>query len=154
MSDPKLAFGLRHADQADYEEIAEIWHSSASLEGVSPPIMPTLADLRARVDVEIEKGWSVTVAIADSGLIGVSAVNVQEAVLDQLFVRPDVIGSGVGLALLQNSMRSMPDGFILHTASTNLHARKFYERRGLSFMHEGSHPRTGHLVCYYGWSPG
>lgn len=49
---------LRPSIQADYDAIAEIWHSSASLPGVGPPIMPTENELRERVELEFAAGWS------------------------------------------------------------------------------------------------
>lgn len=39
---------LRSLIGNECDAIAEIWHSSASLEGVGPLVMPTLSELRAR----------------------------------------------------------------------------------------------------------
>lgn len=145
------AFELRPAIGADRDSIAEIWHSSASLPGVGPPVMPTARELRERVDLEFAAGWTVTVAANGSDIAGFAAIKPREAILDQLFVRPDRIGGGVGTALLAHSKLAMPEGFTLFTASSNMKARRFYEEAGLAFIRDDAHPRTGHPVTYYCW---
>jgi putative acetyltransferase len=114
--------------------------------------MPTLDELRERVDLEFAAGWSATVAVRDDDVIGFVAIKPNEAVLDQLFVRPGSIGGGVGQALLAHSKTVMPKGFTLFTRSANTKARRFYEKSGLIFLRNDKHPRTGDPVTYYGWN--
>ncbi|MBW9116476.1 GNAT family N-acetyltransferase [Rhizobium cauense] len=147
-------FKLRPSVEDDYDAIAEIWHSSASLPGVGPPIMPTENELRERVDLEFAAGWSVTVAVRENDLIGFVAIKPKEAVLDQLFVRPGSIGAGVGQALLAHSVVAMPKGFTLFTRSGNAKARRFYEKAGLVWLRDDVHPCTGDLIACYGWKVG
>jgi ribosomal protein S18 acetylase RimI-like enzyme len=144
---------LRPATYIDHDSIAEVWHASASLQGVGPPEMPTVADLRRRVDAEMASEWKVTVADQSGDVIGFAAIKPNDAVLDQLFVQPGLIGGGLGRALLEHCMRAMPHGFTLHTASSNNRACKFYEKAGLRFLRYDAHPRTGHPVSYYSWNP-
>lgn len=146
------AYELRPSIEADNDAIAEVWHTSASLPGVGPPVIPSLAELRERVDREFATGWRVTLAVSDSGLLGFVAIKVHQAVLDQLFVRPASLGLGIGRALLQDAMAAMPNGFTLFTRSTNARARRFYESAGLVFLRAQAHPRTGDPVIYYGWN--
>lgn len=146
------AYQLRPAIEADHDAIAEIWHSSASLPGVGPLIMPAEAELRERVTAEFAGGWNVTVAVREGELLGFLAIEPHEAVLAELFVRPISIGSGVGRALLAHAMAAMPQGFTLITRSTNLRARDFYERAGLVALRDDKHPRTGDPVICYGWN--
>lgn len=145
-------YRLRPATSDDHDAIAEIWHSSASLPGVGPPVMPTLGELRRRVNEEITAGWKVTVAEQNSAIVGFAAVKPNDAILDQLFVRPGHIGSGLGRALLKCCQEQMPAGFTLHTASSNEKARQFYERAGMRILRQDFHPRTGHPVTYYVWN--
>jgi ribosomal protein S18 acetylase RimI-like enzyme len=142
---------LRGALTTDLDAVAELWHSSANLPGAGPPVMPTLQELRARLDKELASGWKLILAIREGEVVGMLALKPAISVLDQLFVRPSHIGTRVGKILLQHAKIEMPNGFTLHTASTNQRARLFYEKEGLAFLREGSHPRTGHPVSYYGW---
>ncbi|WP_027169601.1 N-acetyltransferase [Mesorhizobium sp. WSM3224] len=146
-------FIIRPASAADHGQIAEVWHSSASLPTVGPPTMPTLEDLRRRVDIEFSAGWDVTVAARNSEIIGFVAVTPPEAVLSELFVRPDSLGAGIGRALLQHAMLAMPSGFTLFTRSGNIKARRFYEKAGLTFLRDDLHPRNRDPVTHYGWIP-
>jgi ribosomal protein S18 acetylase RimI-like enzyme len=114
--------------------------------------MPTLSELRERVDLEFASGWNVTVAVRENDVIGFVAIKPSEAVLDQLFVRPGSTGGGLGQALLAHAMTAMPNGFTLFTRSANARARRFYEKAGLIFLRDDAHPRTGDPVTYYGWN--
>lgn len=144
---------IRIARPADFDAVAEVWHESASQPGVGPPSMPTKVELRKRVEIEAYRRWLLLVATFDNKIVGLLALKMKERVLDQLFVHPSQFGKGLGLKLFDRAKAELPLGFTLHTASTNIRARKFYEREGLIFVREGSHPRTGHPVSYYVWKP-
>ena len=139
----------RPAEIRDYDDIADVWHQGASLPGVGPAV--TKDALRARLEVEIANGWSVTVLEFDQGIVGFLAVNTHAKLLAQLFVRPDHIGSGFGRHLLLLAKQQMPTGFSLSTAATNESARSFYEHSGLKLTGLGQHPRRTHEICYYAW---
>lgn len=143
---------FRPADESDDDAIASIWHSSASLPGVGPADMPPEADLRQRVDRELAAGWRVTVAVREGDIIGFVAIKPKEALLCELFIRPDSLGAGIGRALLEWAKAAMPEGFTLYTRSTNLNARRFYEKMGLVETRQGAHPRTGEPITFYGWN--
>jgi ribosomal protein S18 acetylase RimI-like enzyme len=148
------AYELRPAGEADYDAIAEIWHSSASLPGVGPASIPSEAELRQRVELEFASGWSVTVAVRGNLVVGFVAIKPGEAVLSELFVRPRSLGEGIGRRLLAHAIAAMPNGFTLFTRSSNVRARRFYEREGLTLLRDGTHPRAGDPITYYGWNAG
>ena len=152
MTTPPQLTELRAARSTDLDSVAQVWHASASLPGVGPPIMPTVQQLRERVDTELASGWTLTVAISDGEITGMLAIRLATSVVEQLFVRPSHIGKQIGKALLQDAMNSMPDGFTLFTATTNRRAQAFYERQGLVFLRDGPDPRKGHPVSFYGWN--
>ncbi|WP_080761241.1 GNAT family N-acetyltransferase [Rhizobium rhizogenes] len=152
MNAGKQACRLRPSITADYDAIAEVWHSSASLSGVGPLVMPTKAELRERVELEFAAGWNVTVAVRANEIVGFVAIEPNKAVLAELFVRPASIGSGIGWALLAHAMTVMPQGFTLITRSSNTRARNFYERAGFIALRHDKHPRTGDPVICYGWN--
>lgn len=143
---------LRPAIETDHDAIAEIWHGSASLPGVGPLVMPAEAEMRERVAAEFAGGWNVTVAVCADQIVGFVAIEPDQAVLAELFVRPASIGSGIGRALLAHAMRSMPQGFTLITRSANMRARHFYEKAGLVALRDDKYPRTGDPVICYGWN--
>jgi putative acetyltransferase len=145
-------YELRPAREADYDSIAVIWHDSASLPGVGPAVMPTVAEMRDRIDAGIVAGWVVTVAVREAKVIGFAAIKPREAALAELFIRPGELGAGIGRALLAHSMETMPKGFTLYTRATNSRARRFYEKAGLVFLRDDVHPSSGDPVVYYGWN--
>lgn len=144
---------LRPATAADYDAIAAIWHSSASLPGVGPAKLPSLEQLRARVDVEIAAGWQVTVAEASGEIIGFLAVKPAAAILDQLFMHPEARGLGLGRLLLDAAKAQMPNGFTLFTRPGNTPARRFYEKHDLVHLRDELHPVFGDPIVWYGWTP-
>jgi putative acetyltransferase len=143
---------LRPSNEADRDAIASVWHSSASLPGVGPSVMPTEAELRHRVDVELAVGWEVTVAVQHGEIIGFLAIKRKEAVLAELFIRPGSLGAGVGRLLLAHAIAEMPEGFTLYTRAANERARRFYQKSGLIELRDGIHPRSGDPIVYYGWN--
>jgi ribosomal protein S18 acetylase RimI-like enzyme len=147
-------FVLRPAIDADRDAIAAIWHESAGLPTVGPAKMPSLASLRARVDIEMESSWEVTVAEQHGNVVGFLAIERDDAVLDELFLLPEVIGQGIGGALLAQAKAAMPAGFTLFTRATNVRARRFYEKAGLVALRTETHARDGDLIVFYGWSLG
>ena len=152
MSEPYL---LRPAVDGDRDAIAAIWHESAGLPTVGPPAgrMPSPADLRARVDVEMDGQWEVTVAERAGIVVGFLALRRHDAILAELFLRPDAIGGGIGSALLARAKAEMPAGFTLFTRATNLRARRFYEKAGLVVHRTEIHPRDGDEIIFYAWAP-
>ncbi|MEM8697790.1 MAG: GNAT family N-acetyltransferase [Pseudomonadota bacterium] len=143
---------IQSANPSDYDEIADVWHTSASLPGVGPDPLVSRAALRARIEPEVANGWRISVAKAEGQIVGFLAVSAEKKVLSQIFVRPDFIGSGLGSRLLQLAMQQMPFGFTLSTASTNTIARRFYEKWGFTMTGKDLHPRTGHEISCYEWT--
>lgn len=150
MSNP---FVLRPAVDGDRDAIAQIWHQSAGLPTVGPAQMPSADQLRARVDVEMDTNWQVVVAQRSDTVVGFLAIRRNEAVLAELFLRPEAIGQGIGVALLNCAKTEMPGGFTLFTRAGNARARRFYEKAGLVVLRSETHPRDGDEIVFYGWSP-
>ena len=114
--------------------------------------MPSPAQLRARVDVEMDNSWEVTVAEQRGTVVGFLAIKRDEAVLAELFLRPQAIGQGIGSQLLARAKSLMPTGFTLFTRATNVRARRFYEKAGLTVLRTETHARDGDLIVFYGWA--
>lgn len=144
---------LRPATDADRDSIALIWHQSAGLPEVGVPRLPELAALRARVDAELASGWEVTLADRDDAVVGFLAIRPAEALLSELFLRPDCRGQGIGARLLAHAMTRMPGGFRLFTRPVNTPAIHFYEAAGLRFLSAAIHPHFGDRILWYGLAP-
>ena len=143
---------LRGAVDCDLDAVAYVWRESArNTDGVAPEI-PSLEQLRSRIDHELANEWNLSVAVEEGEIIAMLAIKPITSELDQLFVLPRKQGCGIGLELLRRAKTLMPEGFTLRTASANHRARRFYERAGLALLEEGVHPAGGYSVCYYGWN--
>jgi GNAT superfamily N-acetyltransferase len=56
--------------------------------------------------------------------------------LEQLYVEPEAIGTGVGRRLLEAVLADHPDGLSLHVFTRNTRARRFYEAAGFVLVAE------------------
>lgn len=142
---------VRVANVGDLDLLASVWHDSAANMDGAPSEMPSLMDLRVRIDRELAAGWELYLAERNHSVVGMLAIKPHETAIDQIFVLTGEQGSGVGLRLLETAKRMMPDGFTLRMAAANGRAARFYERAGLRVIGEGNHPLSGAPVRYYAW---
>jgi len=75
--------------------------------------------------------------------------------IDQLYVRPDVLGQGIGSELVAKAKELMPDGLELWTFQSNPRAHKFYERHGFTAVErtDGSGNEEREPDVRYVWTP-
>jgi GNAT superfamily N-acetyltransferase len=100
---------IRPARVDDYDEIARVWMRSWSSTGLEDASSFLLAKLRARVPLEVEKGWSLFVADDSGQLAAMLALHLPNRYLDQLFVAPEYQGQGLGRRLLAFTRQHLPD---------------------------------------------
>jgi putative acetyltransferase len=143
---------IRPAGRSDLDSVARLWHESASsMDGPAADVPPREA-LRERIDLELRSGWELHVAVRGRRVVGMLAIKPDDGVLDQIFVLPGEQGRGVGKALLRLARQRMQTGFTLRMAASNERARRFYEKNGMKRTGQGTHPRTGIPVHFYGWN--
>lgn len=90
-------------------------------------------DVRGWVAGTLMATTTVTLAEVGGALAGVLATSVRDdgaAWIEQLMLRPEHGGAGVGRALLGHALASTHRPLRLWTFQPNLHARAFYERHG------------------------
>ena len=110
-----------------------------------------LEKLRARVRMEIEKGWSLYVADDDGRLAAMLAIHVADCYLDQLFVAPDYQGNSLGRRLLAFTRLQLPNEIWLRCVRENEKAWRWYEREGFVYEKKEVASATGYMMKYYRW---
>jgi ribosomal protein S18 acetylase RimI-like enzyme len=142
---------IRPARAEEYDEVARVWMESWVSTGLEDASDSLLAKLRARVRIEIEKGWSLYVADDNGKLAAMLAMHVSDGYLDQLFVAPEYQGDGLGRRLLAFTRRHLPDEIWLRCVRENEKAWRWYEREGFAFEKEQVDSTSGRVMKYYRW---
>ena len=85
----------------------------------------------------------------------IALLGLSDTMVEQLYVRPDRIGRGVGRALLELAKRRRPDGLDLYCFAANDRARRFYERNGFEAVAfgDGSGNEERQPDVLYRWRP-
>ena len=135
----------------EYDEVARVWMESFVSTGLEDGSKYLLANLRARVPMEIEKGWSLYVADDGGRIAAMLALHLRDRYLDQLFVAPDYQGNGLGRRLLAFTREQLPDEIWLRCIRENDKAWRWYEREGFVFEKEEVESKTGFTMKYYRW---
>ena len=148
------AIVIRPAREDEYDAVTRVWMDSHVSTGLATGSDATFAQLRARIPVEIARGWQLYVAELDGAIAAMLAFRTADNYLDQVFVAPEHQGKGIGTALLAFTRKHLPDEILLRTAVGNTRAIAWYEREGFvredEVMQDGwSGPRV-----YYRWRSG
>jgi ribosomal protein S18 acetylase RimI-like enzyme len=142
---------IRPARADEHDEIARVWMESWASTGLEDVSSFLLAKLRARIPMEIEKGWSLFVADDQGKLAAMLALHLPLRYLDQLFVAPEYQGKSLGRELLAFTRTRLPDEIWLRCVRENEKAWRWYEREGFVFEKEQVEPATGFAMKYYRW---
>jgi ribosomal protein S18 acetylase RimI-like enzyme len=142
---------IRPARPDEYDEIARVWMDSWASTGLEDASEPLLAKLRARILLEVGRGWSLYVA-DDRGTLAAMLALHSPHYLDQLFVSPEYQGQNLGRRLLAFTRQHLPDEITLRCVRENEKAWRWYEREGFAFEKEQVEPTTGFVMKYYRWT--
>jgi ribosomal protein S18 acetylase RimI-like enzyme len=142
---------IRPARTDEYAEIARVWMNSWVSTELERPSNFLLANLRARISIEMEKGWTLFVADDGGTIAAMLALHLPGRHLDQLFVAPEYQGQSLGRRLLAFTRQQLPDEIFLRCVRENEKAWRWYEREGFVFEREAVEPMTGFVMKYYRW---
>jgi ribosomal protein S18 acetylase RimI-like enzyme len=142
---------IRPARSDEYDQVARVWMDSWVSTGLEDASDSLLTKLRARVPLEVEKGWSLYVADDNGVLAAMLALHLPDRYLDQLFVAPAYQGDSLGRQLLAYTRQQLPDEIWLRCVRENEKAWRWYEREGFVFENEQVEPATGRVMKYYRW---
>lgn len=146
-----LDLSIRPARPEEHDEIARVWMESWVSTGLGEASKFLLANLRARVRHEIEKGWSLFVAGDQGRIAAMLALHLPDRYLDQLFIAPQYQGRSLGRKLLAFTRTHLPDEIWLRCVRENEKAWRWYEREGFVLEKEQIEPMTGFMMKYYRW---
>jgi GNAT superfamily N-acetyltransferase len=145
---------IRTARTDEYDEIARVWMNSWASTGLEDASNFLLAKLRARVPLEIERGWTLYVADDRGTIAAMLALHLPKMYLDQLFVAPEYQGRTLGRRLLAFTRELLPREIQLRCVRENEKAWHWYEREGFVFEQQQVEPMTGFVMKYYRWKKG
>jgi GNAT superfamily N-acetyltransferase len=142
---------IRPARSDEYDEVARVWMNSWASTGLEDASDSLLEKLRARIPLEVERGWSLYVADDNGKLVAMLAMHLPDLYLDQLFVAPEYQGNCLGRRLLAFTRQHLPDEIWLRCVRGNEKAWRWYEREGFAFEKEQVDPTSCRIMKYYRW---
>lgn len=143
--------GLRKAIPADNEIIAALWRAAwCSAHPVVTGVDP-LDHWLARVHADFGLPHLTLVWEVAGQVQAFLVLQPAQCYLYQLHVAPAFQSQGKGTRLLQWVCAVFPDGWSLHTATSNLRGRAFYERFGLQAGAIDINPESGRERMVYRW---
>ena len=92
--------------------------------------------------------WSWTRAALDADVI-VGFIALKDRHIDQLYVDPNHQRRGIGTALLEQAIRSVPGRITLDVFEDNLGARAFYEKHAFSARDRWMNEQEGAIDLLY-----
>jgi len=144
---------LRRATPSDAAAIGDIYLASRRAFLPYAPIAHSDAEVRCWIADYLILKTDITVATLDGDIVGMMALKRDDTVgwIDQLYVRPDVVGQGIGTLLLERAKTELGPPIRLYTFQANEGARRFYERYGFVAIAFGDGSKNEERcpdVCY------
>jgi ribosomal protein S18 acetylase RimI-like enzyme len=123
---------LRIATPSDVESVADGYLAARKQFLPYAPLAHPDDDVRRWIREILIPAGGVTVAVDDHQILGMMALSAHGGVgwVDQLYLRPDSVGRGIGSMLIEHAKASLGPPIRLYTFQENHLARRFYERHG------------------------
>lgn len=147
------AVTIRPWRESDGPGAGDVWLSAWRATFDFPPKHPD-EDVRKWIATELPAKREVWIAAEPDGrVVGMMALS--DDMIDQLYVAPDRIGTGIGSRMIATAKARRPDGLDLYCFQVNTRARTFYEHHGFVIvdMGDGSGNAEGQPDIRYAWRP-
>jgi GNAT superfamily N-acetyltransferase len=143
---------IRPGVAADAGAVAEVYLASFHAT-YDFPLAHTDDEVRAWIRSVVGSAGTWVAVDPAGAIVGMMAL--EPGVLDQLYVRPERLGEGIGRRLLDVAIDRSPGGLTLYTFQVNDRARRFYERNGFvaEWFGDGSTNEEGQPDVRYVWRP-
>jgi ribosomal protein S18 acetylase RimI-like enzyme len=142
---------IRRAAGTDAAAIANVW-LAAFAATYDFPHAHSDDEVRAWIRDDLLRETETWVAVdPDGSIAGFMALTPD--MLDQLYIRPDRTGRGIGSRLVDLAKTLRPGGLDLYTFQANAGARRFYERHGFQVVDvaDGTRNEEHQPDVRYGW---
>ena len=152
-------FRFRPATREDAEEVADVYLESRKTFLGFAPMAHSDESVRGWIASHLIPSGGVTVALASgpmAPLVAMMALSREERVgwIDQLYLRPSVVGIGIGARFVERAKEELGSPIRLYTFQENEGARRFFERHGFRILElgDGSGNEEGCPDVLYEWS--
>jgi putative acetyltransferase len=142
---------LRPYSSADEDAAIELWRRTWAQHYPHIDFNARVGWWRERWRNELLPAARVVMALKDAVMVGFVTVDPKAKYLDQIVVAPELWGSGIALALLDEAKRLSPDGLELLVNKDNARAIRFYEKHGFHYASEDKNPVSGIAVNRMKW---
>ena len=148
-----MTVATRPATAADADAVADVYLASFRAT-YDFPLAHDDAEVRAWVRDGLIPAGHTWVATDGDEIVAMMVVHGHD--LDQLYVRPDRLGEGIGRMLVEHAKALSPAGLSLYTFQVNERARRFYERNEFvaEWFGDGTANEERQPDVRYGWRPG
>jgi putative acetyltransferase len=149
------ARALRDFAQADLPALIDLWAAAWTATGIPIDFDARRAWIDDRLRALLAAGAEIIVGLdANERPAGFVTVEPKSGYLDQLCVAPAERGSGLAIALMDESKRRSPGLIDLDVNEANPRARRFYEREGFTVIGRGVSPHSGLPTLKLRWRAG
>ena len=145
---------IRLATARDASAVAELlWLAREHAVPLIPPPVGNYERMHSWLSHRLTDATDCWVTEDEQGLT--SMLLLEPGWIDQLYVRPDLLGQGLGSELVAKAKELMPNGLQLWTFQSNPRAHKFYERHGFVAVErtDGSGNEEQEPDVRYTWIP-
>jgi len=145
---------LEPARPADADEVASLYlEARKQALGAIPPVFGSDDRVLVWLSARLRNGEECWVTRDEKGVSAFMLLG--PGWLDQLYVRVDRIGQGLGSELVKKAKEVLPDGMCLWAFQSNTSAHRFYERHGFVVIKktDGSNNEEKAPDVCYEWRP-